>query len=195
LFVFYDLERGALEKMQDIRLSFSTDLGKDTIIKKLKQKLGFNEKIISKIEAGITKIIEANDGFKINYDLITRIKSVGKVNGWMPIAYTENFTSFPDGRTYAVYVGVTPFDHSSGISIKRRKRVSNLGNKKLKSAISQAAESAMQHGKEIRNYAERKLKEKDWVKVVNNVKFKLIFRMFAVIKRSLKSVDNYQVAA
>lgn len=171
------------------------DLGKDTIIKELEQKLGFNEKIISKIEAEITKIIEANDDFKINYDLITSIKGIGKVNGWMTIAYTENFTSFPDGRTYAVYVGVIPFDHSSGTSIRGKKRVSNLANKQLKSELSQAAKSAMQWDKEIREYAERKLKKKEWGKVVNNVKFKLILRMFAVVKRGSKYVDNYQVAA
>jgi transposase len=171
------------------------DLGKDIIIKELEQKLGNNEKAISKVEAGIMKIIEANDDFKINYDLIISIKGIGKVNGWMTIAYTENFTSFPDGRTYAVYVGVIPFDHSSGTSIKRKKRVSHLANKELKSELSQAAKSAMQWDKGIREYADRKLKEKEWGTVVNNVKFKLILRMFAVVKRGTKYVDNYQIAA
>ncbi|MGN6298276.1 MAG: IS110 family transposase [Ginsengibacter sp.] len=171
------------------------DLGEDMIIKELEQKMKFNEKIISKVEAEIMKTIEDNDDFKTNYDLITSIKGIGKVNGWMTIAYTENFTSFLNGRSYAVYVGVIPFDHSSGISIKGRKRVSNLANKELKSELSQAAKSAMQHDKEIRDYAERKLKEKDWGKVVNNVKFKLILRVFAVVKRGSKYVDNYQVAA
>jgi transposase len=171
------------------------DLGKDIIIKELEQKLGNNEKAISKVEAEIMKIIEANDDFKTNYDLITSIKGIGKVNAWMTIAYTENFTSFPDGRTYAVYVGVIPFDNSSGTSIKKKKRVSHLANKELKSELSQAAKSAMQWDKEIREYTDRKLKEKEWGKVLNNVKFKLILRMFAVIKRRTKYVDNYQVAA
>ncbi len=171
------------------------DLGKDIIIKELEQKLGRNEKSISKVEAEIMKVIEANEDFKTNYDLITSIKGIGKVNGWMTIAYTENFTSFPDGRTYAVYVGVIPFDDSSGTSIKRKKRVSHLANKQLKSELSQAAKSAMQWDKEIREYADRKLKEKEWGTVVNNVKFKLILRMFAVVKRGTKYVDNYQIAA
>ncbi|HXS57986.1 MAG TPA: transposase [Hanamia sp.] len=171
------------------------DLGKDIIIKELGKKLGNNEQAISKIEAEIMKIIEANDDFKINYDLVTSIKGIGKVNAWMTIAYTENFTSFPDGRTYAVYVGVIPFDHSSGTSIKGKKRVSNLANKELKSELSQAAKSAMQWDKEIREYADRKLKEKQWGTVVNNVKFKLILRMFAVVKRGTKYVDNSQIAA
>ncbi len=171
------------------------DLGKDIIIKELEQKLTNNEKSISKVEAEIMKIIEVNNDFKVNYDLITSIKGIGKVNGWMTIAYTENFTSFPDGRTYAVYVGVIPFDHSSGKSIKGKKRVSHLANKELKSDLSQAAKSAMQWDKEIREYAEKKLQQKEWGTVVNNVKFKLILRMFAVVKRRTKYVDNYHIAA
>ena len=113
----------------------------------------------------------------------------------MTIAYTENFTSFPSSRSYAVYVGVIPFDHSSGTSIKGRKRVSHLANKELKSELTQAAKSAMQWDKELKEYASRKLEKKDYGVVVNNVKFKLILRMFAVVKRGTKYVDNYQNAA
>lgn len=171
------------------------DLKNDIILKELEKKIQVNKKIIEEVEAEIKKIIEAHEDFKTNYELITSIKGIGKVNAWMTIAYTENFTSFPDGRTYAVYVGVIPFDHSSGISIRGRKRVSNLANKELKSELSQAAKSAMQYDKEIREYAERKLKQKDWGKVINNVKFKLILRMFAVVKRGTKYVDNYSKAA
>lgn len=171
------------------------DLKKDIIIKELEKKIRLNEGIIKEVEVKIKELVEANEDFKTNYDLITTIKGIGKVNAWLTIAYTENFISFPNGRSYAVYVGVIPFDHSSGISIRGRKRVSNLANKELKSDLSQAAKSAMQYDKEIREYAERKLKQKDWGKVINNVKFKLILRMFAVVKRGTKYVDNYKKAA
>lgn len=171
------------------------DLKKDIIIKELEKKIRLNKGIIKEVEVKIKELVEANEDFKTNYDLITTIKGIGKVNAWLTIAYTENFISFPNGRSYAVYVGVIPFDHSSGISIRGRKRVSNLANKELKSDLSQAAKSAMQYDKEIREYAERKLKQKDWGKVINNVKFKLILRMFAVVKRGTKYVDNYKKAA
>lgn len=113
----------------------------------------------------------------------------------MKIAHTENFTSFPDGRTYAVYVGVIPFEHSSGTSIKKRKRVSYLAHKELKSELSQAAKTAIQHDKELREYAERKLKNKDYGLVLNNVKFKLILRMFSLVKRCEIFVENYKRSA
>jgi len=49
--------------------------------------------------------------------------------------------------------------------------------------------------KELKAYAERKLVNKPWGMVVNNVKFNLILRMFAVVKRGAKYVENYQRAA
>lgn len=170
-------------------------LKKDIIIRELEKKTKLEEKVIAEVEAEISRVIEENKDLRRNYDLIASVKGIGKVNGWMTIAYTENFSSFPDGRTYAVYVGVIPFDHSSGTSIRGRKRVSKLANKELKADLTQAAKSAMQHDKEIKEYAERKLMEKDWPKVVNNVKFKLILRMFAVVKRGEKYLDKYPVAA
>lgn len=170
-------------------------LKSDIIIRESEKKIALNEKIIQRIEKEIMALLEGNEDFKINYYLLLSIKGIGKVNAWMTIAYTENFTSFPDARTYAVYVGVIPFDHSSGTSIHKRKRVSKLANKELKSELNQAAKSAMQYDKEIREYAERKLQTKGWPMVINNVKFKLILRMFAVVKRGTAYVDNYQIAA
>lgn len=41
----------------------------------------------------------------------------------MTLAYTENFNLFADARKYAVYVGVIPFERSSGTSVKGRPRV------------------------------------------------------------------------
>lgn len=167
----------------------------DFIIKELEHKIRVNEKIIEKTEAALKQIIEANEKIKINYILLTSIKGIGMVNALMTIAYTENFISFSDGRSYAVYAGVVPFDHSSGTSIRGRKRVSHLANKELKSELTQAARSAMKWDKELKEYAERKLEKKEYGVVLNNIKFKLILRMFAVVKRGTEYVDNYQKAA
>jgi len=168
---------------------------KDIIVKKLLQKQKANIKDIQGIEIEMMKIVAQDEKINTNYNLITSIKGIGKVNGLMTIAYTENFTSFNNPRSYAVYVGVVPFDHSSGTSIKGRKRVSHIANKELKQELNQAARSAMEWDKEMRNYGENKLKTKCYKIVLNNIKFKLILRMFAVVKKGEMYVDNYQKAA
>ncbi|MGE7423122.1 transposase, partial [Pedobacter suwonensis] len=87
--------------------------------------------------------------------------------------------------------GVVPFKTRSGTSIKKKDRVSNIANKELKQELNQAAKTAMQHDPEIKAYATRKLEKKPYPLVLNNVKFKLILRMFSLVKRKEKYVEEY----
>jgi len=168
---------------------------KGIIVKSLQQKLKANSKIIENLEVEMMQIVIKDGEMHLNFTLITSIKGIGKVNGLMTVAYTENFTSFSNPRSYAVYVGVVPFDHSSGASIHGRKRVSHIANKKLKQELNQAARSAMVWDKEMNIYAENKMKTKCYKIVLNNIKFKLILRMFAVVKKGEMYVDNYKKVA
>jgi transposase len=167
----------------------------DLIIKIMSKSIVTNEKDILIIEEAINEIIITNEAFMFNYNLITSIVGIGKVNAWMTIAYTENFTAFKDARCYGVYVGVIPFDHSSGTSIKGKKRISQIANKELKQELNQAAKSAIQWNGEMKEYANKKIETKHYRIVLNNVKFKLILRMFAVVKKGEKYVDNYKNVA
>jgi len=167
----------------------------DTVISIAQAKIKADKKYINQIEQQILEIIKANESLWLNYRIITSIKGIGPVNAWMTIAYTENFTSFTDPRKYAVFVGVIPFEHTSGISIKRRSQVSHLAHKGLKQELNQAAKAAIAHDTEIAAYAERKLKNKAYPLVLNNVKFKLILRMFSLIKRQEMYVENYKRVA
>lgn len=168
------------------------DKTNDFISKTIKVKIAQNNKILAEIEKQLKQFIADHPDIAQNYSLLISIKGIGMINALMTIAYTENFKSFDDARKYAVYVGVVPFEHSSGSSIKGRKRVSNIANKELKQELNQAARTAIQWDPQIREYADRKLKNKCYGIVLNNVKFKLILRMFAVVKRQEMYVDNYQ---
>ena len=168
---------------------------KDLIIHISKRKIAANKRDIEKLEARIMELIKSNAAMLLNYRIITSIKGIGPVNAWMTIAYTENFTSFPGGRHYAVFVGVVPFEHTSGTSIKGKRRTSHLAHKELKQELNMAGRTAMAHDPEISAYAERKLKNKEYKLVLNNVKFKLILRMFALVKRGEMYVENYKRSA
>ena len=168
---------------------------RDLILKTLKQKHKANIKAIEVAEIKMMEIVAADQTLSRNFKLISSIKGIGKVNALMTIAYTENFTSFNNPRSYAVYVGVVPFDYSSGTSIKGRKKVSHIANKELKQELHQAARSALVWDKEMRAYGENKIKTKSYKVVLNNIKFKLILRMFAVVKKGEMYVENYLEAA
>ena len=168
---------------------------KDTIIRIALKKIKENTGYILQVEQEIKQIISSNEAFYQNYRILTSIKGIGPVNAWMTIAYTENFTLFPDARKYAVYIGVVPFANSSGTSLRGKSRVSHIAHKELKQELNQAAKVAIAYDREMGEYAARKLVNKCYGIVLNNVKFKLILRMFSLIKRQEKYVENYRKVA
>ena len=177
------------------RKAMYPDLKKDLICKTLHSKIKENEKVVANFDKALLDEIHQNEAIKTNYELLRSIRGIGMVNALMTIAYTENFIGFTNPRSYAVYVGVVPFEYSSGTSIRGRKRVSPIANKELKQELNQAARSAIQWDPELKDYAIRKMTNKCYGIVLNNVKFKLILRMFAVVKRQAVYVDNYKKAA
>ncbi len=72
---------------------------------------------------------------------------------------TNNFTGFENGRKYACYSGIAPFEHTSGTSIKGKTRVSNLANKKMKALLSNGANAAYKWDPELKTYYKRKIAE------------------------------------
>lgn len=188
-------EKAGLESTVKERKHMYPQKKADTITRIARVKVKSDEQHILQIEQEIMEVIKSNEAMWQNYRIITSIKGIGKINGWMTIAHTENFTSFTDPRKYGVYVGVIPFEHTSGTSVKGRKRVSHLAHKELKQELNQAAKAAITHDPEMAAYAERKLKSKEYRLVLNNVKFKLILRMFSLVKRGEKYVENYNRAA
>lgn len=188
-------ETAGYKATQKERKHMYPDLENDFILQSIESKIEQNDALIASIEVEMEALINQYPDIARNYELLTSIKGIGMVNALMTIVYTENFESFEEARSYAVYAGVIPFDYSSGKSIKGRKRTSPLANKEIKQELTQAAKSAMVWDPELSQYAQRKLERKHYFTVVNNVRFKLILRMFSVVKRQEEYVENYRKAA
>lgn len=167
----------------------------DILVRMMNKKIKENDKLVKKLEAEMQALIQSDAKILMNYKICSSIQGIGNVNALMTIAYKENFKCFKDARSYAVYVGVVPFDHSSGTSVRGRKKVSNIANKELKQELNQAARVAIEWNRDMKVYAENKLKSKPYKVVLNNVKFKLILRMFSLVKRGEFYVDKYVKAA
>ena len=145
------------------------------------------EKLVKKVEDQMLAIIYSDPDVKRNYDLISSVKGIGLINAINTIVYTNNFKSFETPRRYACYIGVAPFDHTSGTSVKGRTQVSKICRTQQKAELSMAARSAIVSDPGLRKYYLRKMKEKGGGKdahgvVLNAVKFKIILRMFAVVR-------------
>lgn len=158
--------------------------GINSISEEIQSQIENQEARIKEVESQIVKLINTDPAMKKNFDLATSVKGIGLVIATFMLVTTNNFTGFENGRKYACYSGIAPFEYSSGSSIRGRTKVSQLGNKKMKALLSNGANSAYKYDPEIKAYYERKKNEgKDHKLIINAISCKLVNRVFATVKR------------
>lgn len=187
LFTFRDLQvkikTELLVHAKELRSTLQADAAVSYIYKRCQMQLAGLVKEIKKIEAKILEILRKEEELKNNYDRITSIKGISFVNAIALIIYTANFTKFTDARKLACYAGVVPFERTSGSSVRKKARVSGFANKKLKTLLTQAARCAVVYDPFLRMYYQRKIEEgKHKSLILNNVRNKLIHRIFALVR-------------
>lgn len=138
---------------------------------------------IKEAEKEIEALIKRDEVLQTNYNLMCSVVGIGFATAVHILITTENFTRFTDVRKFICYCGVAPFEHSSGTSIKGRTRVSHLANKKIKSLLTMAATSAIQHDPELKIKYQQKVQQgKNKMSVINLIRAKLLQRVFAVVR-------------
>lgn len=150
----------------------------------LQKQLSCIKEEISYAEQEMEKIIDSTASLVENYELLTSIKGIGKINAIVLLCVTDNFRRFTDPRKFACYCGVAPFEHTSGTSIRGKTRTSQLANREVKVYLTRAAITAMVWDTQLKAYYKRKTEEgKHKASVINAIRAKIIARCFAVIKR------------
>jgi transposase len=169
---------------------------KDIIMQTQMQLIKSFDKQIEKLFSQIETILDEQQPLKQNFDLLQSIKGVGKILALSAIIKTSNFTRFANAKKFACFCGTAPFEHTSGTSIKGRTRVSHLADKKMKTLLDLSAKAAIQYDKELKEYYLKRTKNgKSKMSTINNVRNKILSRMFAVIKRQTPFIENYLHAA
>ena len=154
------------------------------------------EKEIKTLQDQMDQIIEMSPSIKQNQCLLQSIKGVGKVLSVAMIIKTRNFTRFQNARKFACFCGTAPFEHTSGSSIRGKTKVSRFADKTMKTLLDLSAKSAIQYDKELREYYLRRTENgKPKMSTINIIRNKILYRMFAVIKRQTPYVENYKQAA
>lgn len=169
---------------------------KDLIIQTQRQLIKNFDKQIKKLMSEIEMVINQQPALKQNFRLLQSIKGIGKVLALTVIIKTHNFTRFLNARKFACFCGTAPFDHSSGTSIRKKPRVSHLADKQMKTLLDLSAKSAIQYDKELREYYLRRTQNgKSKMSTINVIRNKIVYRMFAVVKRQTPFIENHSQAA
>lgn len=171
--------------------SYEKDIA-DYVIKSNEKLIGQMEKQIALLEEKTTQTIEQDEQLNQLYTLMKSVPGVGLQTITYMLVITNGMKSFDDSRKFACYCGVAPFEYQSGSSIRGKTKVSYLANRKMKEMLHMAALNAVRFDEEMRNYYERKIAEgKNAMSVLNAVKFKLIGRLFSVVRRGEPYQKNY----
>jgi transposase len=170
-----------------------TDKKHTSYLSKLNQPVitQISEQLI-KVESEINQVISQDQRLLELEQIITSVDGVGPVTAWEMILATNQFQSIQDGRKFACYAGVAPFDYQSGSSVKGRPRVSQMANKKMKQLLHLSALSATVMKGELNDYYNRKVAEgKNKMLVLNNIRNKMVLRIFACIRENRKYDKTY----
>lgn len=165
--------------------------------KKINEKIIKNlKKSLQDIEKQMKTIIFSNEELNNQYQLIKSIPGIGGQTAIYIIIVTKGFDSFKNWRQLACYSGIAPFEYSSGSSIKGRTKVSHLADKKMKSLLHMCALTAIKYDPQLKEYYNKKKAEgKNSMLVLNNIRCKLISRVFAVINRETSYINTYKFAS
>lgn len=142
------------------------------------------DKEIKILNTQIQLTIQQESELRKTYDLLISITGVGPVVATNMIVKSGNFKRFANSRKFACYCGIAPFEHTSGTSIRGKTRVNHMADKSMKTLLDLAAKSAIRSDPEIRAFFEKRTAlGKPKMSTINIVRFKIVGRMFAVVKR------------
>ena len=154
------------------------------IIKESEKQLALIEQQICSTDQQLEMAVEEDEQLQQHFQLVNSVVGIGLVTSIAFLIYTQDFTAFDNGRQFACYAGVAPFEYSSGSSIRGKTKVSPLANRKMKALLSNCASAAVQHDPDLKAYYQRKTQEgKAKMSALNAVKAKLINRVFATVNR------------
>lgn len=147
------------------------------------------------VDSKMKEIVKNHDSLSRQFELAKSVPGVGPQTAMYFIIATKGFKAFDSSRKFACYAGVAPFEYSSGSSIRGRTKVSHLADKKMKSLLQMCALTAVKRDPQLKEYYDKKKKEgKNGMLVLNNIRCKIIGRVFSVVNRQTPFINTYKFA-
>jgi transposase len=148
------------------------------------------------IETKMKDIIKNDADLNQQMNLIKSVPGVGEQTAIYLIIATKGFKAFDSSRKFACYAGVAPFEYSSGSSVRGRTKVNHMADKKMKSLLQMCALSAIKYDPQLKEYYLNKKEEgKNGMLVLNNIRCKIISRVFSVVNRQTPFINTYKFAS
>ena len=149
------------------------------------QMIGLINTYIANCDKEIMCFIKRSPELHKAYKILVSIPGIGNVIAVHLIAISECFEKIADYKALACFIGIAPFEYSSGSSIKRRPRVSKKAYKPLKADIHQGSISIIRKGQLFHDYYNKMKnlnKPHNWI--INSISNMLAKIAFDLIKKN-----------
>ena len=134
------------------------------------------------IEAKLDALLSKDAELSRLHGLMTSVGGVGKCIAAQVIVDTDGFKNIKEGKGYAYYSGVAPFEHSSVSSVGSCSRVSHQANKGSKILFHLAAIGAYLYGRQAEDLPSTASSAgKHKMSVMTSMRNQLILRVFACV--------------
>jgi len=140
------------------------------------------KKDIEAIDKAIQQLIDQDPSLKQKAGLVEGIPGVGLLLTANLMVITSGFNNL-DAKSLAAYLGICPYEHESGSSVRKRPRSDRYGTGKARKLLHLAARSTATHKHNFRAYYLRKLAEgKPKRLALNNIANRLLRIICAVVR-------------
>jgi len=123
--------------------------------KEIANSLRFLEGSIARLQKEAQRRIAADAQLQSRYELLCSIPGVGKVSALHTLGELVLLPEDRDVRQWVAYAGLDPRECSSGTSVRKRVRISKVGNRHLRRALYMPALVASRRQPQVREFYER----------------------------------------
>ncbi|MEK9135905.1 MAG: IS110 family transposase [Bacteroidota bacterium] len=164
------------------------------VIRMTKAHIRFLEKRIEELEQGFKDHLDQSPEWKRSVELLTSMTGIGVVTAGVFLPETLAFSTMVDARQLIPLcgTGLAPAPHTSGTSVRRRPRISKVGNPRLRRAAYMASISGIRANPVLKAFYKR-LREKGKPAKVALVAVarKLLTIAFALVQTQRPFDPNY----
>lgn len=151
---------------------------------------------IKALDKALKEALGQDPSMQIKAKLIQSVPGIGLQTAVYLLITSRGMESFDAPRQFACYSGCAPFEHRSGVSVRGKTKTHFLANRKMKTLLHMAAINAITFNEELKQFYQRKLEQgKNPMSAINAVRFKLICRIFSVVKRGSEFQKDYSKKA
>ena len=148
---------------------------------------------IKAIDEAIKKLMGQDPTLKEKGNLVDRVPGVGLLLTANLMVITSGFSEHVDPKSLAAYIGICPYEHESGTSVKRKPTSDRHGTGRLRKLLYLASLSVRTHNQQFEKYFYRKVAEgKPQRLVLNNIANRLLRIICATVKSGTPFIENYR---